>query len=898
MKKIILYLFGLIIGLTAVPGWSQLYSDNFDSYAAGSVPTGWTSYTTQTDDPGFQVVADTGIARSPYQILAHLGVNINQESTSWIVSPAFNIGSNQELIFYWREKWAYAYNYSGVYISTASSDPISNPNDFVELAEFNPNNYPTWNEWNKAMFDLRSYANQTVYIAFKYTGDFAHDFYVDDFQISDIPYCNPTTSIDVTAYTDTTLDVVWDAVSGVDQYEIVWGPTGFDPNTGTPELVTGNNYTITGLQPATWYDIYVRAYCSSYNYSSWAGPEPGRTSGPPPANDTCAGAINLTVYPALGGSVGHETVGDTWDATPSAMSQTSCDSYGTNLDLFYTFTAPADGNLVILTDSTRGGNIEAAIYDSCGGNELFCFGQGHRKMVTGLTPGQNYVLQVWHDDYYKGVFTIALEELPPPPSNNECSAADTLTVYPAGGGAGNETDGDTSYATASSMSQTSCDSYGTNLDLFYAFTAPSVGTVKVITGGQQGNYIEAAVYDGCGGNEIGCQGQGTEKIFGGLTPGQTYILQVWHDEGYEGPFNIVIEEGPATPANDDCSGATALTVYPSGGGAGHETDGDTNAATASSMSHTSCDGYGTNLDLFYTFVAPAGGSVLIHTGGTGGPDIEAAVYDSCGGNEIACFGNSSDKIVSGLTPGQTYVLQVWHDDFNAASFNIVLEEGPSAPANDFCSGGIVVTVNSTTCSNVITASNIAASDSGVPAPSCAYYQGGDIWFKVVVPASGHVEMETVNVGGFSDSGMAYYTGSCSNLTEVDCNDDGGSGLMSRLVADGYTPGDTLYVRVWEYGNNSYGNVGFCAYDPNYTSVQDLTAKGFTFYPNPTEGRITLSANEAIDRVEITGITGQVLYREELHSVSRSLDISRLPSGVYLMNVYIGNDKGTYRIVKE
>ena len=771
MKKITLYLTGLLIGLVSFSGWSQLYSDNFDSYTANTVPTGWTSYTTQTDDPGFMVVADTGLARSPYQILAHMGVNINQESTSWIVSPAFNVGSNQELIFYWREKWAHAYNYSGVYVSTASSDPINNPNDFVELAEFDPDDYPnTWNQWNKAMFDLRSYANQTIYIAFKYTGDFAHDFYVDDFQISDIPYCNPTTNIDVTNYTDTTLDVVWDAVSGVDDYEIVWGPAGFDPNTGTPELVSGaTTYTITGLQPATWYDIYVRAYCSSYNYSSWAGPEAGRTSGPPPANDTCGGAIALTVYPALGGSVGHETVGDSWDATPSSMSQTSCDSYGTNLDMFYTFTAPSDGKVVILTDSTQGNRIEAAIYDSCGGNEIACFPQGNRKFATGLTPGQDYVLQIWHDDFNKGVFTIALEEAPPPPANDLCDNAEVLTI----GTSCNPVIGNNEYATDSGVSSPGCANYRGG-DIWYQFTVPSNQTVFVETTGISGSSV--------------------------------------HDTG------MAVYEG-------DCSNLSLIAC-----------DDDSGSGTFS-------------------------------------------------------------KISVSATAGTTYYVRVWEYGNNSfGEIGVCAYGAPPPPVNDNCAGGIVVQIQSTSCTNVINADNSSGTDSGVPSPSCASYNGGDLWYKVVVPTSGHVEMETVNVGGISDSGMAFYTGSCSNLTEVACNDDS-NGLMSRLVADGYTAGDTLYVRVWGYGG-SRGQIGFCAYDPNYTSVQDLADKGFAFYPNPTNGRITLTANENINRVEISSITGQVLYREELNAENETLDISNLPSGVYFMNVYIGDDHGTYRIVKE
>jgi len=62
------------------------------------------------------------------------------------------------------------------------------------------------------------------YIAFKYVGDYAHDLMWLDFQVGDIPYCNPNPISTITAYTDSTLTVSWDAVPNQDTYEITWGP--------------------------------------------------------------------------------------------------------------------------------------------------------------------------------------------------------------------------------------------------------------------------------------------------------------------------------------------------------------------------------------------------------------------------------------------------------------------------------------------------------------------------------------------------------------------------------------------------------------------------------------------------------------------------------------------------
>ncbi|NPA43521.1 MAG: hypothetical protein GXO27_05800, partial [Chlorobi bacterium] len=352
MKKItLLFVSWLTLSLTGLYG--QVFSDNFDSYPAGSPPPGWASYTTQSDDPGFVVIDDSTLARSPDQFLGHLGVDISQTSESWIVSPAITVGPNKELVFYWRIRWAYAYDYTGVYVSAGSNDPINNPGDFIELGTFDPNDHPTWNQWTKAAFDLRPYEGQTIYIAFKYRGDFAHDFYVDDFAVSDIPYCSPPANFQLADRTDSTLTVTWEPVQGVDVYEVVWGDPGFDPATATPVPVyNSSTYTITGLQPGTLYEIYVRSVCSSYNISTWEGPVTGRTVGPPPANDTCDGAIELTV----GDQVCNPVVATNYDATDSGVGDPGCANYRGG-DVWFKAIVPATGVLVFETSGATGSDV-------------------------------------------------------------------------------------------------------------------------------------------------------------------------------------------------------------------------------------------------------------------------------------------------------------------------------------------------------------------------------------------------------------------------------------------------------------------------------------------------------------------------------------------------------------
>jgi len=159
----------------------------------------------------------------------------------------------------------------------------------------------------------------------------------------------------------------------------------------------------------------------------------------------------------------------------------------------------------------------------------------------------------------------------------------------------------------------------------------------------------------------------------------------------------------------------------------------------------------------------------------------------------------------------------------------------SSPANDEPCNATILPVNSF-CS-YITSTNECASASeilqpGIPAPGCANYQGGDVWFKLTVPASGRVIIDMDDAGGPTDMGMAIYrstTGECDNIDQlIECDDDDSqNGTMSMICRAGtacnipgdcqqnatLTPGETIYVRVWEYGNDVMGSFLICAYDP-------------------------------------------------------------------------------------
>lgn len=138
---------------------------------------------------------------------------------------------------------------------------------------------------------------------------------------------------------------------------------------------------------------------------------------------------------------------------------------------------------------------------------------------------------------------------------------------------------------------------------------------------------------------------------------------------------------------------------------------------------------------------------------------------------------------------------------------------PPPPTNDDCSGAIDLTPSSGTCTYTTYTNENATDSSSETAPGCANYQGGDVWFSVVVPTTGEITIDTNNID-FTDSGIALYSGSCGSLTLIECDDDGSAnGSMSSITRNDLIPGTTVYIRVWEYGGNDSGDFGICVTTP-------------------------------------------------------------------------------------
>lgn len=268
MKKITVLLLTVLLSVFWMNANAQLTED-FETAS----PTGWTFFQTELDDPGFVQTSDE--AHTGSNSFYHNDDDLSTTSEAWMVSPAYTCGSNDALKFWYYQFYALDfYDYSGVWISTASGDPIANPGDFTEIQELNASAPGGFSEeaWTEFTYNLAAYSGQTIYVAFKYRGDWSHELYIDDFSLDSIDSCPPPTMLSISNLLIDGVDLSWMENGLATQWEVEWDTTGFTVGTGNMVITSSNPHTLAGLNSNTTYDFYVRPACDSGDSSAWVGP--------------------------------------------------------------------------------------------------------------------------------------------------------------------------------------------------------------------------------------------------------------------------------------------------------------------------------------------------------------------------------------------------------------------------------------------------------------------------------------------------------------------------------------------------------------------------------------------------------------------------------------------------
>ncbi len=150
-------------------------------------------------------------------------------------------------------------------------------------------------------------------------------------------------------------------------------------------------------------------------------------------------------------------------------------------------------------------------------------------------------------------------------------------------------------------------------------------------------------------------------------------------------------------------------------------------------------------------------------------------------------------------------------------------------------------------------------------------------------------------------GMQYYgykiyrgIGSLDSLEHI-----ADSPLHTYLYTDAFMSSEDLYyqIEIEIYSNKSIRS--------NYVStklisIDDISVQesnSITLYPNPTNNEVSISSESLINSIEIYNSLGQKVYTETINSKEKTIDISSLPSGVYVLGAKTDDGIMRKKIIK-
>ncbi|MFD2915007.1 T9SS type A sorting domain-containing protein [Psychroserpens luteus] len=464
-----------------------------------------------------------------------------------------------------------------------------------------------------------------------------------------------------------------------------------------------------------------------------------------PANDDCNNAELITVT--------NTSTNFIFDINTAVINnETICGTTGDYADVWYQFTMPLDGN--ILVDGTIVWN-KFALYNSCGSTEIDCVNT--KDLFTNLTSGNTYLLRMYRTstEATNTSFQNFSIKAFPTATNDDCASSEHISVSTTA------TSVDFEIGGASVNNEIGCSGATLDyIDIWYDFTMPVNGNLYINASIFWNNI---ALYDGCGGTLIQC---GTSNEFiTGLTSGTDYKLRIFRtsenaDNTYSN-FSIIAYEDVT---NDDCASAENITVSTTASTIDFEIGG------ASINNEEGCVGTTTNYaDIWYDFTMPVNGNLFV------GASIVwngLALYDTCGGTLIQC--GAGDELFTNLTASTNYKLRVFRtldlaDNNEYRAFSIQAFE---TVTNDDCASAENITVSTTQSAiNFDIGGASINNEEGCIGTTTNY---ADIWYDFTMPVNGNLYVDAT----IAWNGLALYDTCGGTLIQCGAGDE----LFTNLTA--------------------------------------------------------------------------------------------------------------------
>ncbi|MGC4041054.1 MAG: M12 family metallo-peptidase [Flavobacterium sp.] len=137
------------------------------------------------------------------------------------------------------------------------------------------------------------------------------------------------------------------------------------------------------------------------------------------------------------------------------------------------------------------------------------------------------------------------------------------------------------------------------------------------------------------------------------------------------------------------------------------------------------------------------------------------------------------------------------------------------------------------------------------------------------PADFYVDLTNGGLTGTSNPGTFNSTAPDGSLTVKFVSDQG-------VVANG-----------WNATISCTGTLG----------IEDAGFLDYSYYPNPTNGNVTIKSKDIISEVTVYNVQGQLLSRQNANASTANVDISQFANGTYFFKLKINDSEANFKILK-
>ncbi len=658
----------------------------------------------------------------------------------------------------------------------------------------------------------------------------------------------------------------------------------------------------------------------------------------PPANDTCAGAIDLL---ALTSPISSSTAGALNDNTPT------CSGPAPAPDVYYSILVPSGSTLTIGQTANAYDSVVSIFYGDCATRTaIACFDDPDTATtVWANTTGSDQTVYYVQDGFFgtSGAFTLAWSLVACSNATatyaviSDCTNGAQFLVdvnVTSLGSATSVTVSNSAGSPSQSLSAPGIVTFGpfpNAAPVTFTVTNDQDGSCAVISAPQnqlacppandtcanaidlatQTSPLSSSTVGALNDNTPTCSGTnpGPDVYYSILVPSGSTLTIGQTINGYDSVVSIFYGDC-ATPTAIACydDPDTATTVWPNTTGSDQTVyyvqDGYFGASGTFTLawSVVACS----NATATYAVISDCtnGAQFLVDVNVTNlGSATSVTVTNNAGTPSQSL--SAAGVVTFGPFPNATPVIFTVtnNQDSNCAVVSAPQNQIACPPANDLCENALPMTITGDFASSSITVNTTGATRTATnPVPTCGVFgfvqNGKDVWYQAIATASGNVVIETASTSGsaLTDTVVLAYTGDCTNLVQVGCDDDSGADFFSRLSLTGLTAGTPIFIRVFGF-NGSQGTFTLGCFDATLANNAFENA-GFSTYPNPVVDILNLSYSKNIDKVQVLNLIGQEVIVKSNNTTDAKVDMSALASGTYLVKVTSDNQIKTLKIIKQ